>query len=267
LLRVDLKNGNREQISGPERGAGPALLLPLAVILEHNPERANALVLDGGDYSTDSAAKLVRVDLESGDRTIVSDDVHGEGPTLSGPRALAMDTSRGRVLVTCSRPEVGGIYAIDLDSGDRSVVSSASRGSGPEISFATEIVADALSDRAFVVDSHQLFAVDLNNGDRTEVLHSRDLLGGIVLDPSGEHLIVLSLTANGVLSIDSNDFMQELISGGQTFAAGMGSGAALIFPRGIALDGGANVAYVGDQYRSAVFAIDMLSGDRVILSR
>lgn len=75
-------------------------------------------------------ARIIRVDLDSGARTIVSSDSIGTGPRLFTPSALTIDQS-GRLFVY--DPEAAAILRVDPVSGDRVYVSSPSVGSGTSI--------------------------------------------------------------------------------------------------------------------------------------
>lgn len=62
VIRVDLKNGNRAVVSGPDRGSGPHFVNPFAVRLFESA----AIV---SDYGLNA---VLKVDLTSGDRTVLS---------------------------------------------------------------------------------------------------------------------------------------------------------------------------------------------------
>jgi DNA-binding beta-propeller fold protein YncE len=103
LVGVDLGNAACAAVSGGGAGSGPDFELPLAL----TASRARAYVGE--------PARILAVDLVSGDRTVLYDSRVGSGPPVLA--ALAADERRGTVLATLSSSDTIG--EIDLSSGER----------------------------------------------------------------------------------------------------------------------------------------------------
>ena len=64
---------------------------------------------------------LVAIDLDSGARSVLSDDNTGTGPNLGTPRGIALDSTNNRALVVDSG--LDALIVIELDSGERAISS------------------------------------------------------------------------------------------------------------------------------------------------
>ena len=102
-------------------------------------------------------------------RTVVSAPTVGVGPIFDTPRGVALDPERNRALVVDSR----GVFAVDLDSGDRSILANLLDESGSALGNPRGIKVDLAHRRAFVVDLSldSVLLIDLETGEW--VIHSR----------------------------------------------------------------------------------------------
>jgi hypothetical protein len=117
LISVDEVSGDRTLVSGPGVGTGPELERPIRFVLEPsspNPCAGTALVLD---RLLEGGAALVRVDLSSGARSIVSDATHGFGGDFVDPVALELSGAAAFVLDA----GLPGVLSVDPITGDREV--------------------------------------------------------------------------------------------------------------------------------------------------
>jgi hypothetical protein len=145
-------------------GIGPNFLFPRGIALDSANNRA--LVVDS---IPPSLADVVVVDFSTGDRTILSDGVTGMGPNFSSPRGIALDSANNRALVVDSIPPLlAAVVAVDISTGDRSILSDIVTGLGPNFSSPLGIALDSANNRALVVDSSlaAVVAVDISTGDR-----------------------------------------------------------------------------------------------------
>jgi DNA-binding beta-propeller fold protein YncE len=100
IVKVDPATGNRsllldsDQFNRPLWGAGPAIQDPYGSALESD----NKLLV------TDSRGRILRVDLTTGDRTIVSDETHGQGPALN--TGMSATARRNRCCVLIRSPAI-----------------------------------------------------------------------------------------------------------------------------------------------------------------
>ena len=89
----------------------------------------NLVVLhDGTLLVADYSKAIIRVDVKSGDRTIVSGRDVGAGPDFVGPFDITVD-GKGNIYVADA--DLKSVIRVHPQSGDRSIVSSAHVGSGP----------------------------------------------------------------------------------------------------------------------------------------
>lgn len=189
IVKMDLETGERTMVSSSgynvERGAGIDLDYPRGVVIDAANNRL--LVADA------SLRALFAVDLETGDRTVISasslpDDnlAVGTGEQMVNPEWLALDADNNRVLLTRSNP-TDVVLAVDLNTGSRTVLSGQSdltqitSGAGSPLYSPSSIVLDKESNRALVMVSKGVIAVDLQSGDRSDVLHYPQTREGAVL--------------------------------------------------------------------------------------
>jgi hypothetical protein len=118
LMAVDLTNGNRTIISGPELGSGPYLSSAQSLMLDAANNRA--LILMHGVNGL--WRSLIAVDLSTGDRTVLSDDSTGTGIDFQYVVAAALDTANNRVFVSDNDRSLGGLFVVELGTGERAVM-------------------------------------------------------------------------------------------------------------------------------------------------
>ena len=185
-------------------GAGPVISFPTTMALAGDGD------LIVGDAGVGVAAKIVRIDPDTGNRAIVSDDVIGSGLTLSQPLGGVIDTN-GDLFVADSSNQV--IFQIDLTTGDRTVFSGGGVGFGPGLQDPFATVVDATG-KVLVTDSvdHVVFRIDPNTGIRTIISGNSDgstpTIGtGPELDsPQG-----LAIAPNGDIFITDRELKQLLL--------------------------------------------------------
>ena len=117
VLRVDPATGDRAELSGPGRGAGPLLSNPAA------------LEFDGsGQMWVLGFAALYRVDLVTGDRVLVSSNGVGTGPVFVSAVGLAFDAQGHPLIADFSAKQV---LRVDPATGNRELISGNLKGGGP----------------------------------------------------------------------------------------------------------------------------------------
>ncbi|OGT49458.1 MAG: hypothetical protein A3E82_00010 [Gammaproteobacteria bacterium RIFCSPHIGHO2_12_FULL_38_11] len=116
LLWINPKNGNRTLLSGKNKGQGP----------EFDYVAGLAFAPSNTIYVADSfRPALVRVDLKTGDRTIVSGltdkkEAVGTGPMFKGVASIALLSEKNIAYVT--DPHGIAVYSINLKTGDRKLI-------------------------------------------------------------------------------------------------------------------------------------------------
>ncbi|MBW2465129.1 MAG: hypothetical protein JRH11_26000 [Deltaproteobacteria bacterium] len=259
VLRMDLVTGRATIISGNELlglvGTGPSFgnIIDVAVV-----DGGSALVVDTGNSG------IMSVGLVDGTRAIVSDATTGTGPDFREVHVAEIDMAGSRALIGHTPPGgVGGaLVAVDLMTGNRTVISDATNGSGPALpSRMTDLVLDLTNNRALVLGSGQLLAVDLTSGDRTEISPD-DGVGpgspryfGMTLDAASDRVLVCETEFDSIRAIDLTSGARMVISDGTT-----GTGTPFEHPVDITLDG--TRALVWDAVRNKIVAVDLATGNR-----
>jgi hypothetical protein len=134
LIAVDLTTGDREELSGPNKGDGSPLEAPLSVLMElrkappgdpatdaapillpaYEPT-GYALVVHGG------AGALLAIDLATGRRTELFAAGLGKGPEIDIPRAVWLDPENDRMVI--ADEGLDAVLVVDRESLDRVVLS------------------------------------------------------------------------------------------------------------------------------------------------
>lgn len=306
VIAINLSNGNRTVLSDADDttnqnlmvGNGPGLDNPQSITFDtSNPPRPRALIADGG------LSAIVAVDLATGDRNIISDDndqtnnnaVVGTGPGISFPSSITIDnTDADNPRALMSDVGLSAIIAIDLTSGNRSVLSDAVDSTNQDLMVGSGVGFERIqsitldnsnpsSPRALVVDStlEAVIAVDLDTGNRTVLSDEVDSsnndaqvgtgigfagLQSITLDTSNAEnprALALDGILGGVVAVDLNNGDRTLLG------VNAGSGVLFTTPQSIALDTSdpANPrAVVVDSIANAIYAVNLNTGDRSVLS-
>jgi len=259
LLAVDLASGDRNVLSGAGAGSGPALLSPQGFTVDAPNSRV--LLVDGG------LDAVVAIDLATGDRTILSDDTIGTGPELIGPGDLDYDSANDRVIVIDAGLDAA--LFIDLASGNRTIISDATIGSGPLLGNPRDVIYDASNSRLLVADAtlDALLEIDIASGDRAVISDSSTGTGtqissseNLELDAANNRVLLVE-QLRGLIAID-------LTSGDRTVLNAPSDDYTLSGSRlsGLAVDFTAGIVYLSDHHVDAVFAVNLGTGERTIVS-
>ena len=266
LLAVNLDTGNRTVISSNAGvGDGVAFGFPRSIALDSANNRA--LVADS------SLQVLLAVDLSTGERTVASgtttDNNKGTGRAFVNLRAVALDSANKRALVMDSG--LDALLAVDLSTGNRTVISDASTGND-DASFDTalEIAVDSAGERALVVDNIEkaLLAVNLETGERTVI--SNGTIGdgdafknpvAVAFDSANNRALVVDTLSNALLAVDLRTGERTVISNGTNIR-----GDDPFDPSAIALDSANNRVLVLDKTFAALLAVDLDTGERTSIS-
>lgn len=263
VIAVDLNSGELTTISDANTGSGVNFSRTFRAVADLANNRA--LIFD--------SSRFFSVDLDSGDRVVISGRDVGAGPDIGSVRGLTLDSSNARLYGVGTQ----GLFTVDLDSGDRSIISDTNIGSGIAIDTPTAIALDGVNNRVLVAQSSNsdsqgrgLIEIDLSTGDRRVVssLETGSGLGvsnviDIALDTQNNRVLLTSIDlASNFLSID-------LESGNRSLALprfSIGSGNNIITPEAITIDSVNNRSLVTDTRQGGLFAVDLDSGDRTVIS-
>lgn len=207
---------------------------------------------------------LFTIDPETGDRSIVADDLTGDGPTLSSPQAVVFDPDTDRALVVSDGRDA--LLAVALDTGDRVILSDMDNGVGPGMREPIAAVRDG--DRLLILDTGlaAVLTIDLASGDRSILSDPSTGAGqnfvvprGIAIDAGRNRALVADVTVKGLVAID-------LTSGDRTIFAGENASGPEISPAGVTVDTDNDRALVVDGLINAVVAIDLGTGQKTVIS-
>lgn len=203
-------------------------------------------------------------------------NIANRGAVLGSINSVALDNSRDRLLV--ADWERGDVTAVRISDGVASVFSGVTRGAGPIIGTPRGLFVDTPRNRLLTYSSSDqaVWEFDLDTGDREEVSTSGTgdftAYGGQFDYDAANDIVYL---ANGfpqrVLEIDLANDTREIISSGF-----VGAGPLMVQPTDVVIDtsaagGGhrllvADVVSIPGQDESRLFAVDLATGNRSVLS-
>ncbi|HEU4603121.1 MAG TPA: hypothetical protein VFS24_14200, partial [Steroidobacteraceae bacterium] len=257
IVSIDATNGNRDLISGPVDGRGTIDQSPLDLALDKSRG-----VVYVADFQTDSVYAL---NIETGQRVVVADAATGVGPTLYRPQSLRIDAQRGVVYVLNLDSTV---ISVDVATGARSRIGDDSLGQ------VSGIALDAEKGVLYTAEENSgaIKRVDLATGVVSTVSAGVPFfssVGAIALDRAQNRILMIEDYPLRLSSVDIATGSRSIVSGevGLTKAPARGNGTPLGGPSEIEIDEERHIAYISDDQYDAIFAIDLDSGDRQIISK
>ncbi len=222
----------------------------------------------GDILAADSNQKaIIRVDPATGDRSVVSDNSTGTGPSFGNFGGIAVD-SQGFILVT---DQTNGVVRIDPLTGNRMVVSGGSIGSGPSFSTFLSGISVAANGDLLVADSlpNTLFRVDATTGDRS-VVSSNSVGSGPAFGSSSPRGVAVDDAAGDAFATDiSNDVLLriDLDTGDRSIASGATVGTGPAFGNVISMARESTGSLlVTDNGLNEVLRVDSTTGSRTVLT-
>ncbi len=287
MVSVSGMTGDRTVVSNSVVGQGPHFGAPVSIA--ELPDRSIAI--------SDFAHEMIYVvDGSSGNRKELSGSTVGTGPTI-GARGLILDPADTSRLVA-STFGLRAIMAVDIETGERRVLSSASTDLGFDpvgdgIGFRQPLgVSIATEGTIYVSDIglDAILSVDPDTGNRKiisgHVVRDDDdsieigegpLFGqpfGLTLEDGAKSILVADAALHAVIRVDLETGNREIVSGPDK-----GTGPKFANPFAVRLfasvdpEGGGAKAQdnrseiiVSDYGINAVVKVDLASGDRIILS-
>lgn len=258
LVALDAGNGDRSEFS-PGVGDGPEWSSSISNIAQDG----DTVFIVDGDFSRE---KIVQVDVNTGNRAIVSDADTGVGTNFGFPTGIVVDSQANRLLV--ANDSFNAVVAVDRATGDRTIFSDNT--DGPNMVTPEGMALDRDNNRLLLVDrfADTVFAMDLDTGERTIISNVDVGLGAIfetpqdiTLDSTNNRAFVSDSTGDAVYAVDLETGDRTVLSSDAT-----GLGASLDFPLGLTLDTDNNRVLVVSASSGALVAVDLTSGDRTVLS-
>ena len=145
---------------------------------------------------------VFEVDPITGDRTIVSSAAVGSGQNLERPEGIAIAANGDLVVADQGPSSVDAVVRIDPTTGNRTVVSKASVGGGPNFSDVRGVAVESTGDILVVdIGLEAVLRVDPCTGDRTIVSSSAVGNGTDFDQPRGIAIVAAAASdcGNGVL--------------------------------------------------------------------
>jgi DNA-binding beta-propeller fold protein YncE len=252
LVEIDLATGDRTLIRDMVNG-----LLGDPQAVAYLPD-GQVLVMNSADN------QCVSVDLEAGTTTLISSNADTPGPAWDVPEAMTLDATGTAALVADYTPM---LVSVDLSTGERVLISDNDSASGIALDEPVSIILDDARSRVLIADTgaNALIAVDLATGARSE-------LGGSGADLVRPERIALGAAPDSAVVFDANAgayVLLDLATGNRSplFTAELRGGLPLSTPGIMVVDRARNVLLTADFKIAGVIAIDLVTGDRLIVSR
>ncbi|WP_020414600.1 Ig-like domain-containing protein [Microbulbifer variabilis] len=254
VLQVDIATGDRSIITSRTKGEGLRLYNPWSI---SRGADSKSLLVSGIHFDP----VIMSVDTSTGDRTEISSNHVGTGPSYSWDD-VSYSRSTDRLFVISQNDYAAA--EIDLQNGNRTLVSQFDPGASPRVVASTIVAGD--SDRhAYIFDenSDQLAKVDLESGE-LEVISASGIgkgsafTGSVVameLDSANNRIVLLQ--ASGLMSVDLNSGDREIIFDNLFSSAPLFDSVS-----GLALDPTNNRAFVSDSGTGGIWQVDLTTGDK-----
>jgi hypothetical protein len=208
ILAVDLKTGLRTVLSGNNlpNSNNPIEYSPADIVIDDVNNRA--IIING----MRSTAKLIAIDLVSGNRTIISDNTT---PNTNNPfsyfHGIELDTVNNRAFVITGRQ----ILIVDLASGERTILTSlGSPNASNAISYvqSPSMALDRVNNRLIVADKYSgaIFSINLTTKVKTLLLDSSQADNAsifrkpvdISLDVTNNRLLIIDEKYNSIIAMN-----------------------------------------------------------------
>jgi hypothetical protein len=159
----------------------------------------NGNVVTADEGITTGVSQVVRVDRNTGVRTLISGAGLGSGPALTGPYSIAVEGT-GNILVLDLNPTTFTSRLLRITpTGARSVLSSNAVGAGPALGFTERV--RVLNGVIYLLDGGRVLSVNAITGSRTLISG-----GGVGAGPAFAlaESVTTDSTGRGLMVLDQN---------------------------------------------------------------
>jgi hypothetical protein len=280
LIPIDVSTGERgESITDfSDSSQGTTVTAFTHMIFDKANER---FFIASSPADSSFKTQIISVDLNTGARTIISNDVTGTGPSFTLPSGLALGPA-GTLFVA----DNGGlttsdaIFSVDIASGGRTIIADAESDLVP-VEVPLHVTWDEVGQQLFVstnsYDPTFILGVTLSadpaetsiftqNFDADSGKDMHKMSSGLIADAENNRIFMMDSYADQILTIGMADGIRTLladeVTGSDTSSYGV--------QHGMAYDSANELLYVvGGKYSAnhGLFVIDAESGDKVLLSR
>ena len=257
LTVIDLNNGNRSLLLSLNLEQPPLANFALSSTLDIDNSRL--LIIS-------NLSNLIAVDLDtSASQVLIAADDHPE--LLPGAGAgLALDAAQSRALVL--NGSTNSVLALDLNTGQPSLLADNNQGSGPELQRLSELVLDSRRQQALILADDpegeafefSLLSLDLNTNER------RELLAGIqplVLPLLADQLVLDSNNDRLIIGNDEQLIIFDLVT--ETVSAEIDLVGFSPVATSLGLE--SDTLLFADLFLDALVQVDLMTGETLILSR
>jgi uncharacterized protein YjiK len=265
IIAVDLDSGNSQAL--PEPNPELPLRDPSGLLMDSANKRL--LVVDNDTlYSVD-----VSTTQTSGQLVILSDKTKGAGPNLKNVYRLVWDEQHNRVFAISGGDSERTLIAIDLTTGDRSVLAEFKQHIN---SYPSDMAFDNVNNRIVYIELAQnqgLHAIDLLTGTFSEMFDYSDFQDygwifpdTLALDTVSNHAYLTSSYQQAVFLLNFTTGNFSTLSGKTSSGEIFGTGPLFSSPTDVEVDKPNNRLIIVDRTLNSVFSVDLTSGDRTIVS-
>jgi len=219
-----------------------------------------------------AAGVIHQIDLKTGEESIFSSNtIPDESNPLNFARGLAIDSAKNRLLVTTSK--TAQIMAIDLASGERSIVSDNLTMPNDVNPLDTPGGIAIRGDQAYVVDSGNLSIVSIDladaaNGARSILSDNNVIdenntfnqLKALAVDTANARTLVVDSGRQALISVDNSSGERTVISDNRK----PDSNSPIVIPQDLIIQGGRGL--VLEFSTSSILSIDLADGTRTVFS-
>ncbi len=164
IMEVDLSTGNRNILLESDTGNGPAFVTPLSILWDADNDQLLVLDQKAGSDGNDA---LLEVDLNTGNRSYISEVNTGNGADIGNLGIMVLDQTTNSVIVPDAIND--HLIAIDLSNGNRTIISDNDIHPGDDFVFPFFAFPSPNDDEVFVNDGKNLLSVTLSTGERSIV--------------------------------------------------------------------------------------------------
>lgn len=271
IISLNIRTGERRVIASKDVGSGADFSGPSTIAFDE----ANNRIL----YTSEVRDQLIAIDINSGVRTILSEGEEDSAFDITSSQKLILNPGNNTAYILV---EAGNLLEVDLSDGSREIISGSVLidgeqtliGEGPLVvtrPLAEAAFLDSDSQHFFLVgedkDTYDLISIDIATGDRQKVFNFYEdyniyYLVGLLPGDESTSIVTLDALDAALVSIDfSANQSKALIASNE-----IGQGPKLDDIRNMVPDFSNNRLIGVDNNIKQLVAIDLISGDRTILS-